>query len=214
VADASAASARRGPTLRVTWAIAGALLALLLGVALAFELGEDREVLVDGPLALPPLPASHMARDDDEPIEDAVQTTPELALDGPTTLEIAISRSGSDAWLGVDVAVIELETLEVRELSLGIERESVGTRLEDARATALVDRLDAGRYVIRLAPRWEPVALPLAGRADTDPASFTPPRAHLRVTSGARSHGALFLAAALILVPPLYASGRRLLARR
>jgi hypothetical protein len=186
VADASAASARRGPTLRVTWAIAGALLALLLGVALAFELGEDREVLVDGP----------------------------LALDGPTTLEIAISRSGSDAWLGVDVAVIELETLEVRELSLGIERESVGTRLEDARATALVDRLDAGRYVIRLAPRWEPVALPLAGRADTDPASFTPPRAHLRVTSGARSHGALFLAAALILVPPLYASGRRLLARR
>jgi hypothetical protein len=183
-------------------------------VALAFELGEDREVLVDGPLALPPLPASHMARDDDEPIEDAVLTTPELALDGPTTLEIAISRSGSDAWLGVDVAVIELETLEVRELSLGIERESVGTRLEDARATALVDRLDAGRYVIRLAPRWEPVALPLAGRADTDPASFTPPRAHLRVTSGARSHGALFLAAALILVPPLYASGRRLLARR
>lgn len=205
-----------GPSLRATWLAAGALLAVLFAVAFAFERGREQRVLVDGPLALPPMPASDMPRNSAEPVEDAVQMTPELAIDGPTSLEIALTRDASDGSVGVDVALVNLDSLEMRELWLGLDRVPPGGAPSEAatRATALLDRVQTGRYVLRLAPRWESPTPPHPLRARGDDAPPAPPRVHLRVSTGADSHLDLALAAALIVAWPVFLTGRRLVRRR
>ncbi len=191
------------------WALAGVLLVVLFAIAFALELGKETRVVVDGGLRLPALPASRAALAE-EVSADAVQLTPAFDVEEPTTLELTLSRGAEEGWVGVDVALVEEESGELRQLGLATDvRGAVGKDPQEERTkTVLVDRVRPGHYVLRLAPSWEPLEEPEPGRADTPPPA--PPAAHFRAVLGRRSYWALALAAGLILLPPLVSTGRRL----
>ncbi len=132
----------------------------------------------------------------------------------PTTLELTLSRSADEGWVGVDIALIEEETGDMRQLGLATDvRGALGSDPESERtSTVLVDRVQPGHYVLRLSPSWEPLVEATAGEGAS--ASPTPPTAHFRAVRGRRSHLGLALAAGALLLPPLVVTGRRLLRRR
>jgi hypothetical protein len=211
-ASASTAASAAGSELGRLWALAAALLVLLLVVGYFLELGKETRVVVDGPLRMPEHPASRAALEDELSAE-AIQLTPSFDVEEPTTLELTLSRSADEGWVGVDVALIEEETGEMRQLGLATDvRGAVGSDPEqERRSQVLVDRVQPGRYVLRLAPSWEPLEEPTPGEADDTPP--VPPSVHFRAVEGRRSHWALSLATALILLPPLVVTGRRLFRR-
>jgi len=215
LASATTAASAAGSELRRLWALALALLLILLTLGWFFEIGKATRVVVDGAVRLPPIPASRAALEDETLVDDAVQMTPAFTIDEPTTLELTLSRSADEGWVGADIALIEEESGEIRQLGLATDvRASVGAD-QDAqrRSTVLIDRVVPGRYVIRIAPSWEPLEEPAPGRETTD-AELAAPSAHLEVVEGRRSFRGLGLAAFLILLPPLFVTGRRALRPR
>jgi hypothetical protein len=200
------------------------LLSILFVFAWFFELGKSTRVVVDGPLRLSPLPASRLALADEALVDKAIQLTPAFVVDEPTTLSVTLRRGPEEGWVGADLALIDEESGQIRTLRIATDvRAAVGADLDEQRsATVLIDRVTPGRYVLRIAPSWEPLEDPAPGRmvaaAPTATASAEapaePPTAHIEVVEGRRSHLALALSALFILVPPLFATGWRALRRR
>ncbi|RLB56252.1 MAG: hypothetical protein DRJ42_03925 [Deltaproteobacteria bacterium] len=193
---------------------------LLVTVAWFVELGRETRVLVDGPLALPSMPASQVRLSEGGLIDNAVMLTPAFSIEAPTTLTMTLRRDASEGWVGVDLALIEETTGEIRQLGLGTEvRRTVGADLEAQReSSVLVDRVAPGRYVVRVAPGWEPLArLTTAEASDQDRGPSlapSPPAASLRIVEGRRSHWSLAFAALMLLLPALVMSIRSALSKR
>ncbi|MBW2462570.1 MAG: hypothetical protein JRH11_13055 [Deltaproteobacteria bacterium] len=219
MSDITAGSAAASE-LKRAWAVAGVLLVLLLTVAWFVELSRDTRVLVDGPLALPSMPASEARLSEDGLVDNAVMLTPAFTIEAPTTLTMTLRRDASEGWVGVNLALIEETTGEIRQLGLGTEvRQTVGADLEAQReSTVLVDRVAAGRYVVRVAPGWEPLGqVGTAGASDQDEGpriALSPPAASLRIVEGRSSHWGLAFAALMLLLPALVMSIRSALSRR
>jgi len=192
-------------SLRWTLGTASALLAALLVLGLVFETG-DEQVLVDGPLELPSEPASERPISGRESTPGAVQITPEVEIDGPTTVEVTLTRGRKEGWVGVSCALVSRDTGDVRQFGVSTDWRdkpgggSTGTLENSAR----IDQVEGGRYVIRLAPTWQPVEAPVApGGEAAEPEAPEPPGARIRVVAGGRSPLTFSLAAGLILLPAL-----------
>ena len=146
-----------------SWKVAGlALLALLLLSAVTAARAPRQEVLA---LDVPLTPG------------DVTLSEPFELLGGPQAVEITAEASVSQAWVGLDVALIEDETGESEtvafELShfFGVEEGeawSEGSR----HGSAVIGSVKDGRYVLRAEPQIE------RGNGQV------PPTAHLRVVRG------------------------------
>jgi len=140
-----------------------------------------------------------------------VRFTPELAVDGPTTLHLELERGPVEGWVGVAVALIHRESGEVRELGLSssYQRDVTAEGHGELTVDALVDQVPGGGWVARLDPSWEPLAAPRPGREDAVDDLPEPPEARIRITQGRRSPWQLWLAVGLILLPAVVQIGRR-----
>ena len=201
------------PDLRFTLITAAVLLALLAGVWAWLEVARPEETLWEGELTLPRVPESWRS-EEDEAAEDRVadvRFTPELSVDGPTTLTLELEREPVEGWVGVAVALIHHDSGEVRQLALSstYQRDVSTEGHGELSVDALVDQVQSGGWVVRLDPSWEPLAEPRPGREDAVDDLPEPPWVGLRVTQGRKSPWHLWLAVALILLPAVVQIGRR-----
>lgn len=202
------------PRLRFHLVTAGALLAALTVLYAVFELSRPERVLVEGPLEMPSQPSSAESAAGDAEVStraaEAVRFTPELEIDGPTTLVFEMTREATDGWVGVDIALVNRDSAEVRQLALGTEwlTSAEAEARGSLEARARVDEVESGHYVVRLAPAWEPVRRPLPGRAEGAPEESQPPRATIRIRQERRSPLHFWLAAGLVALPAVVQFGR------
>ena len=174
--------------------ITACVLLAALGVLYAvLERSRPEKTLAEGSLPLYVPGADH----GDEALAAAIRFTPELEVDGPTTLVVELEREAAEGWAGVAVALLHRESGEVRTLDLGSPQ--AGDRRE-LRARARVDEVRGGTWIARLEPVWEP-----GDRDDPAPA----PRATLRIRQERRSPVHLLVAALLVVLPALVQIGRR-----
>lgn len=123
------------------------------------------------------------------------QTAPFEIAHGPTTVEVALDTDASNAWLGLQAALVNEETGEVREFYLLAEDwhgVSGGESWQegDADPTEYLSRVPSGRYSVRVIPEW-----------GTGPGGGQKPTAQIRVRPGERSALCCFLSGFLILAP-------------
>ena len=180
--------------------IAGALLALLLLAFFAFELIPPHPAVVSN-LEVP-LPVNPGV----EP-ERVVQTPPFTVSKGPTVLDVELRTNADNQWVGMDAALVNTTTGEVRNFYAeagyfrgvsGGERWTEGSPVSQN----FVDEVEAGNYVLQLRGTWQ--SYPQPG----GPAGLTPPRAQITVTVGRRNHWAFGLAFFFLLAQFLYALSR------
>ena len=192
-AAASAASSARpqGPSLGLAWLFAAVMLLILGALGWALE-GQQPITLTEAPIPMEPAGPSSAT-----PAREWL--TPELRIDGPTTVELSIQSSDERARVDLDATLIHLESQSAR--SLLVSTGSADGVHASTRATALIDRVQSGHYVLRIFPSWQPT---LAASAAVDA-----PRVTLRLVAGASSHRALWMAALLLLLPPLWMSAQR-----
>jgi hypothetical protein len=184
---------RIGTTL-ATFAVL-ALLLVALGAAFSFR--RDAHALVSGPLTLPAQPSTPGAVRPPT-TEDRASYTPAFEVTrGPTTLEVELRTDARNAWVGVDCALINENTAEVREFALeasyysgyeGGESWSEGSR----NASVYLEQIPSGTYTLRLDPQWT---------GSTATLGAAPPQAEIRVEQGKSSPWCCCFAFLLILAP-------------
>ncbi len=158
--------------LKRSWMAAGVALPalMLLGLALAARAPREEMLAIEVPLTQGQVTLS-------EPFE---------LRGGPQAVEIAAEADVSQAWVGLDVALIEDDTGESEAAGLELSRFS-GVEGGEAwsegsrRGSAVVGQVHDGRYLLRVEPQVE------RGRG------YVPPTARVRVVRG------VFLAAPLVL---------------
>lgn len=133
-------------------------------------------------------------------------TEPFDVRNGPTTLEVSLKTSVSNLWLGLEGALVNEDTGEVREFYLmaeewhgvsGGERWSEGGPHEDG----YLGGVQTGRYSMRFRTQW-----------GLGPGSaMIAPRAVVQVAAGYRSAGLYVLSTLLLWLPLLWAVGARVL---
>lgn len=204
------AAAPAPPALKFHLATAAVLLAALVAAHAVFELSRPEKILVEGPLEMPAHPAS-VPPPEDAP-DGAVRFTPEIDIDGPTTVVFELERSAMEGWVGVGIALVHRTSGAVRRLALGTDwiRPIGGDPSGSLHASARVDRVSSGSYVVRLEPAWEPARPPLPGRAEEPGDMPDPPAATIRIRQERRSPLNFWVAAALVVLPALVQIGRRL----
>lgn len=179
-----------------------ALFVALLLVAGAFIVGKPRQVLVEGPLALPDTPAvAGSARA--EGAEDRASYTPTFQVTGgPTTLAVELRTNAQQAWVGVACALIDEVGGEVREFPIeasyysGVEGGESWSEGSPTMTTYLA-QVPSGTYSLRLDPQW------------TGAAFASPPEASIRVEQGSSSGACCCGAFFLLLLPVPFALYRR-----
>jgi ribosomal protein S27E len=122
---------------------------------------------------------------------------------GPQALEVTGAAPGvSQAWIGLDVALIEEATGESEavgvELSRFSGRDSEGTWSEGShRGSAVIGAVKGGRYVLRVEPVLESVQ-----------GGTVPPTARVELARGVFLAWPLLIALGLLVAPPLWWSVR------
>lgn len=221
VASSPDAADLAAPSLRFHLITAGVLLGALAVLYGVFELSRPEKILIEGPLEMPSRPSSAESEAGDAEVSaraaEAVRFTPELEIDGPTTLVFEMTREATDGWVGVAIALVNRDSAEVRQLALGTEwmpSAEAGSGVAEERgsgsleARARVDEVESGRYVVRLAPAWEPVRQPLPGPSEAEADATRAPRATIRIRQERRSPLHFWLAAALVTLPAVVQFGR------
>jgi len=202
----------RGPTSVPSWRwTAGWAIALLVALGVLgwwLELGVPRETVLDAQLPLPgPASSSVTSPDAADETEPGIVITPAFTLDGPTTLELTLSRTDEPGWVGVSAALVSEEDQLVRELALDTlvtpRADGPGTR-GTTEARAVFDELPTGAYRLRVEAGYDGPATP------GEPGSTPTPRARLRAVAGARSPATLLAALGLLVLPPVASGGRAL----
>jgi hypothetical protein len=105
---------------------------------------------------------------------DSAFVTEPFALSAPSTVEITLRAEPRNAWLGVDLALINADAGTAwnvaRELSFYSGSDSDGPWTEDARTGRLfLPRVPAGQYYLRVEPEGDsavPVPLTILVRRD------------------------------------------------
>lgn len=145
-----------GPRLVRTLAVVAVLVAVLVLVMIGRVVTADRERVFSSQYTYDPVMAQ---------VESAFVTKP-FTLRAPGTLEIAIDTNLMNAWLGFDVALIDLEggtawNVE-KEVSFYTGSDSDGTWTEGSQQErVLLPRLPAGEYYLRVEPTSEPNVRPV-----------------------------------------------------
>jgi Domain of unknown function (DUF4178) len=202
-------AARLGPS----WMVAGIGLAalLLLSAILAGRAPRQEVLALDVPLRpkdatlyeLPPVVAGRIPPQGAPPSdvslnsEEVTLSEPFELLGGPQAVEIVAEADVVQAWVGLDVALIEDATGESE--AVGFELSSFsgvedGERWSEgsSRGSAVIGSVRDGRYVLRVEPQVE------RGQGRV------PPTAHVRVLRGVFLTTPLVLALVLIVLWPLF----------
>lgn len=186
VAMEAAASAASDPPVRLGFHLitAAALLLALVVLYAVFEGSRPSETLAEGAL----------------PLDAEMWFTPELEVDGPTTLVLELERAPAAGFAGVGVSLLRRETGEVHQLALAspwVEPRG-GAHGGSLTTSARVDEVGSGTWIARLEPGWEPME---GERAE-------PPAATFRIRQEPRSPLHFWLAAGLVTLPALVQIGR------
>jgi hypothetical protein len=186
---ATDSSRARGLERARPWLTAAALLAGLVGIHEASGAARPRRLVYQGEAKVRDLTAKGP-----EALEDVFYTRP-FEVARPARLTLALSRGvepragaprpvgDANGWLGVEYALVDLGTGEVREG--GVE--------PGATSDVVIDRVEPGRYVVRLLAAWDP-------RGTLGPAR-APEALDLRVFVGGRPWYELWVVAAVLLSP-------------
>jgi hypothetical protein len=174
--------------LRRTLLTAAALLLALCGVAAAVDLGRVDRVVVETGLVLPI--AESAVRDD----PSLVRYTPVFEVTEPSTLRIDLTRGAAPGWVAVDCALISEDESEVRTFQVA----SLQSDGASSTSSARIDQVGAGRYSVRLTPRYRP----------STPGHGPLPSAQVRVVLGGRSGTPFLVATGLILIPAVFTTVR------
>lgn len=182
----SAASVGSDQPIRVGFHLitAAALLLALVVVFAVFEGSRPDETLAEGPL----------------PLGSEIRFTPDLNVEGPTTLTVALEREPRAGFAGVGVSLLHRESGEVRQLVLASNwvPTRAGAHQGSLSAVARVDEVASGTWIARLEPGWEP----LEGE------TAEPPAATIRIRQEPRSPMHFWVAAGLVVLPALVQIGR------
>lgn len=162
--------------------VAGAaLIGLLAALFVFFEVIGDHAQVVTRQNVPMPMSSGPVA------LNRAPYRTPSfLVREGPTTVEVALNTNADNQYCGFEAALLNTDTGEAHDFYVEAGYYSGysdgGSWSEGSRsARAYVDRLDAGNYVLELAPMWE--AYPQPG----GPRGSITPVVDLDVTVGKRS---------------------------
>ncbi len=177
---------------------AAGLVGLLAALFVFFEvMGDHAQVVtrahVPMPISSGPVPANHAP----------YRSESFLVRDEPTTIEVALNTNANNQYLGFEATLLNTTTGELHDFYVETGYYSGysdgGSWSEGSRSTrAYVDRLDAGTYVLELAPMWE--AYPQPG----GPPGTLTPVVDLDVTVGKRSPFNFGGALAFLLFPILF----------
>jgi len=173
-----------GPRLRRTLRAAAALLALLLlVVAWRYATAGRERVFSQGYRYAGP--AAQQG--------EQAFVTPTFRLETPGTVEITINTTLSNAWLGFDLALIDVASGTaynvVEEVSYYFGKDSDGAWTEgDRQGRVLLPQMPAGEYYLRVEPESDPT---------TGPVSYS-----IDVRRDVPSPGPYVLAFFLLLLPP------------
>jgi hypothetical protein len=171
-----------GARLAPAWKLAGAALAILFLLAALFAARAPRQQLLALDVPLAP---------GDVSLSEAFDVS-----GGPQALEITAEAAVEQAWVGLDVALIEEETGETEVVGFELssfsgvedgERWTEGSR----HGSAVIGSVRAGRYLLRVEPQVE------RGQGQV------PPTAHVRVVRGVFLTTPLVLALVLVAAWPL-----------
>ncbi|MEO0321571.1 MAG: DUF4178 domain-containing protein [Myxococcota bacterium] len=177
------------------------LLALgLCVVSAALDATHNRDVLVRTPLRMPP--AQSVAGQPDSTGAYAFLTEP-FALPRGEPLGLLLTTSSDNQYIGVNCALVDQATSEVREFYAdagyyrgvsGGESWSEGSKSD----TTYVTRVPAGTYRLRLDPFWQ--AHPQPGGSPGTPA----PTASVTLQAGVTSDTSLFCALCFLFLPMMF----------
>jgi len=186
-------------------AIGGALALVLSLIAVIIGASHHSLVVVDGPIAIPTPQGAPSAN------RNAAVTTPPFTIaDGPTTLQVELSTTADNQWIGIGTALIDQTSGQVQQFFTeagyyhgrsGGESWTEGKRS----AKVYVGSVPSGTYVMRFDPQWQFFPQPGADASR----GLMPPTARIVVTANQRSPGTFFLAFLLIVLPIILAAWRR-----
>jgi len=134
------------------------LAALLLMVALKYELSRDSRTIFAKTLDMPPSDAAIAGGRAQRP--EVTFLEPFDIDHGPTTLKVAIETSIANGWVGLGTSLLNETTGELQELDLLAEHYQGVTDGEswsegDSDDADYYGKLMPGRYVLRVAPAWD-----------------------------------------------------------
>ncbi|MBX3251577.1 MAG: DUF4178 domain-containing protein [Myxococcales bacterium] len=180
--------------------VAGLLLPLLCVLFIFFELAGDRPRVASLGLTVPPVAG--------EPTSPVISTSDPFRVDrGPTTLALDLRTNADNQYVGVEAALLEQTTGDVRHffLETGYFRGHDGESWSEGSqsAVAYVDRVPPGTYVLQLQPMWE--ASPQRG----GPNGLVPPAVAVDVRAHERSPMLFLIALGLLLLPFFWVLIRR-----
>ena len=136
--------------------------------------------------------------------------TPEFVVSsGPTTLAVELYTNVDNAWAGVDSALVDTQTGEVREFGVDAEYYHGTTDGEswtegDPNGVVYLSRVPPGRYTMRFVGSWQPYSGPGAINL-----GLSVPAARVRVVEGERSPACLVIALILVVLPLAWSVVRR-----
>jgi hypothetical protein len=127
-------------------------------------------------------------------------TPPFDVLSGPTTLGVHLNTTAENQWVGVNCALINETTGDVREFAISTEYWAGYTDGESwtegsRNATEYLDSIPAGRYSMRLEPSWEGQGLSYVMGGQP------PPQARVWVRTRERSSICCFCTFLFLLLP-------------
>ena len=145
-------AARRGPT----WALAGVLCAAVLVVMIVFGIwAAKRTVATVNGISPGPAPAAPAAPGEGE-ADAGVVFSDEFRLEpSVANVKVHLTAGVGNSWLGIDGALVNLDTGDVHSFALEAERWSGVTEGEawsegEPDATTYLGSIPAGRYALRL----------------------------------------------------------------
>jgi ribosomal protein S27E len=174
------------------WRAFGALFVAAMALLVFFHAHHAKKRVFSEERVLPLAVASASSRLPTPGVHDGEAFfTPEFRLDpASANVEVALASRVQNGWIGVDGALVELDTGEVRNFQVTLERWSEDGE-EDGDPTARIGPVPAGRYALRFAP---------AAQSSTDiPYTMT-------VRSQVPATGRAWLAVGLLLIVPVASS--------
>jgi hypothetical protein len=164
------------------WSTMFLMLALLVGLAIAFAAVSPKQVVFEQSYTFAPLPG----------VEPSFVTNDFDLKDRTATLELAINTDLADNWAYFNFALINADTGDALDFGREVSfyRDSDGNEGSPSSAV-LIPSVAPGRYYLRVEPEME------TGRRSQM-------RYHLTLRHGVPAYGWFWIAGLLLLIPPIF----------